>query len=138
MSVDPTLQELLEVQDYFDLPSAALVEKDWYVVRALVALTRADITPLRLVFGGSTALSRAHRLIRRMSEDIDLKIVADTKLTRPVLGRLRDTLTKALLAGGFTFDPDNSEQLVTRNNRRYILYRLPYAPLYHFLIGLNF
>jgi len=34
----------------------------------------ADTVSLRLVFGGGTALSRAHCLIRLMSEDIDLKI----------------------------------------------------------------
>jgi hypothetical protein len=37
------------------------------------------------VFGGGSALGRAHRLIRRMSEDIDLKIVSDDPPTRQVL-----------------------------------------------------
>lgn len=48
--------------------------KDWYVVKALAAISTADTAPFQLVFGGGTALSRAHRLIRRMSEDVDLKI----------------------------------------------------------------
>ena len=74
MSDKPSLQDLLEVQAYFGLPSPALVEKDWHVVKALAAITAVDTAPLRLVFGGGTALSRAHRLLRRMSEDIDLKI----------------------------------------------------------------
>jgi hypothetical protein len=69
----PSLQELLEVQNHFNLPSPVLVEKDWYVVRALAAINTADVKPFRLVFSGGTALSRAHRLTRRMSEDIDLK-----------------------------------------------------------------
>ena len=72
---NPSLRELIEVQDYFGLPTPALVEKDWYVVKALAAISSAATSPFRLVFGGGTALSRAHRLIRRMSEDIDLKIV---------------------------------------------------------------
>jgi Nucleotidyl transferase AbiEii toxin, Type IV TA system len=67
----PSLQELLEVQRHFDLPSPVLVEKDWYVVRALAAIRTTDVRPFRLVFSGGTGLSRAHRLIRRMSEDID-------------------------------------------------------------------
>lgn len=74
MSDKPSLQDLLEVQKHFGLPSPALVEKDWYVVKALAAIVAVDAAPFRLVFGGGTALSRAHRLIRRMSEDIDLKI----------------------------------------------------------------
>jgi Nucleotidyl transferase AbiEii toxin, Type IV TA system len=52
------------------LPSPTLVEKNWRIVQALAAIVAAETTPLRLVFGGGTALSRAHRLIRRMSEDI--------------------------------------------------------------------
>lgn len=70
---EPTLAELLEVQAYFRLPSpAALVEKDFYVVKAFAAIAAVELEELhlRLVFGGGTALSRAHRLIRRMSEDM--------------------------------------------------------------------
>jgi nucleotidyltransferase AbiEii toxin of type IV toxin-antitoxin system len=74
LSDKPSLQALLEIQAYFGLPSPALVEKDWHVVQALAAIAAADTVPLRLVFGGGTALSRAHRLIRRRSEDIDLII----------------------------------------------------------------
>lgn len=69
----PSLQGLLEVQRHCDLPSPILVEKDWQVVRALAAINTADVKPFRLVFSGGTALSRAHRLIRRMSEDITLE-----------------------------------------------------------------
>jgi hypothetical protein len=32
-----------------------------------------------------------------MSEDIDLKIISDTTVTRPALRHLRDIITKALL-----------------------------------------
>ena len=127
MSDKPSLQDLLEVQRHFGLPSPALVEKDWYVVKALVAITSADTAPFHLVFGGGTALSRAHRLIRRMSEDIDLKIVSASPPTRPALRRLRDTLTNALLEAGFRFDPQDPEHRESGNASRYTLYRLPYA-----------
>ena len=59
MTDKPTLQELLEVQDFYDLPSPALVEKDWYVVKALAAITVIDTSPFKLVFGGGTG-SRQH------------------------------------------------------------------------------
>ena len=126
MSDKLSLQDLLEVQAHFGLPSPALVEKAWHVVKALAAITAADTAPLRLVFGGGTALSRVHRLIRRMSEDIDLKIVSDTEPTRPALRRLRDTITQALLAAGFRFDPANRAHRDSRNESRYTIYRLPY------------
>jgi len=129
LSDKPSLQALLEIQVYFGLPSPALVEKDWHVVQALAAIAVADTAPLRLVFGGGTALNRAHRLIRRMSEDIDLKIVGDTEPTRSALRRLRDTITEALLAAGFRFDPANRAYRDSRNESRYTIYRLPYEPI---------
>jgi predicted nucleotidyltransferase component of viral defense system len=125
----PSLQELLEVQSYFGLPSPAVVEKDWYVVRALAAISTVATGQFRLVFGGGTALSRAHRLIRRMSEDIDLKIVCDREPSRPALRGLRDSITNALLAAGFEFDPKDPNHRESGNASRYTLYRLPYTPI---------
>ena len=51
---DERLRELLEVQAYFGLPSPALVEKDFYVVKALaaIAVVEREALHLRLVFGG--------------------------------------------------------------------------------------
>jgi predicted nucleotidyltransferase component of viral defense system len=129
LSDNPSLEDLLEVQRYFGLPSPALVEKDWYVVKALAAIVEADTAPLQLVFGGGTALSRAHRLLPRMSEDIDLKIVGDDEPRRPMLRRLRDTVAEALRAAGFRFDPANRAHRDSRNESRYTLYRLPYEPI---------
>ena len=125
----PSLQDLLEVQKHFDLPSPVLVEKDWYVVRALAAINTAEVKPFRLVFSGGTALSRAHRLTRRMSEDIDLKIVSGEPRSRAELRKLRDNVTRALLHAGFQFDPENAAHRDSGNASRYTIYRLPYAPL---------
>jgi predicted nucleotidyltransferase component of viral defense system len=121
----PSLQELLEIQQHFDLPSSALVEKDWHVVKALAAVVTADTRPFHLVFGGGTALSRAHRLIRRMSEDIDLRIVGATP-TRRALRDLRDNITNALLKAGFKFDPNDPAHRESMYDNRYTIYRLPY------------
>ena len=107
MNADLSTQELLEVQAHFDLPSPVLVEKDYYVVKALAAITLIETEPFSLVFGGGTSLCRAHRLIQRMSEDIDLKVVGEHEPTRPELRHLRDRITDALLATGFDFDPEN-------------------------------
>lgn len=127
MSDKPSLQDLLEIQEHFGLPSPALVEKDWHVVKALAAIAAADTKPFRLVFGGGTALSRAHGLIERMSEDIDLRIVAVEQPTRKQLRRLRRTINQALLDSGFAFDPDKPEYRKTTHAGRYTVYRLPYT-----------
>ena len=129
LSDNPSLQDLLEVESHFGLPSPALVEKDWYVVKALAAISTVGITPFRLVFGGGTALSRVHRLIRRMSEDIDLKIVSDAEVSRPALRDLRDAITNSLLDAGLKFDPKDSANRESGNASRYTLYRLPYTAI---------
>lgn len=129
MSDEITLQDLLEVQQYFGLPSPALVEKDFRVAQALAAIHATDIAPIRLIFGGGTALSRAHRCTRRMSEDIDLRIVSDEEPSRADLRQLRDALTESLLAAGFCFDPNNPAHRESGNQSRYTIYRLPYDPL---------
>jgi len=125
----PTVQDLLEVQQFFSLPSPALVEKDWFVMKALAAIGRAETAPFQLVFSGGTALSRAYRLIRRMSEDIDLKVISPSSVPRPALRSLRDTITTALLKAGFEFDPGNPEHRESGNASRYTLFRLPYQPI---------
>jgi len=83
LSDRPTLDQLVAVRRRLGLAEEAQVEKDWYVVRALATIAAADPGPLQLVFQGGTSLSRAHRVIDRMSEDIDIKIVEDKKHPRP-------------------------------------------------------
>jgi predicted nucleotidyltransferase component of viral defense system len=129
LSDKPTLDQLLEVQEYFGLPSPGLVEKDWHVVKALAAIAAVDSGDFRLVFGGGTALSRAHKLTKRMSEDVDLKIVSEKNPSRGALRKLRADITEALLAAGFEFDPENEKHRVSMYKGHYTKYMLPYEPL---------
>lgn len=130
---DDTLRQLLEVQAHFRLPSVGLVEKDLLVVRAIRALSELDAAPFTLAFGGGTALARAHKLIQRMSEDVDFKIVPTpaTPVSRNGLRRqlsaLRDRVTATLQATGFAFDP--SDAVKSRDENSYMIYRLPYSEI---------
>jgi hypothetical protein len=124
-----TLREALEVQQFFRLPSPALVEKDYQVIRALAAIDAVDTGVLRLVFQGGTALSRAHRLTSRMSEDIDLRIVSDAPPTRDALRKLRGKIADALERAGFRFNSRNPAHMQSRNSSRYTIYRVPYDPV---------
>lgn len=72
---DELPDNLRPVADFFGLSGTAAVAKDFFVVRAIAALAAIDAAPFDLVFGGGTALERAHHIIRRMSEDVDFKIV---------------------------------------------------------------
>lgn len=126
MNGKPERQTLLEVQDDFDLPSPALVEKDWHVVKALAAIPDAASDGLTLAFGGGTALGRAYGLLQRMSEDIDLRVISDAKPARPALKRLRRQVSDRLRAIGFTVD---DAHIKVQHNDTYVRYDLPYAPI---------
>lgn len=123
---------LRPVADFFGLVGTAPVEKDFHVVRAIAALAAIDAAPFTLVFGGGTALARAHKIIRRMSEDVDFKIVprptaaVSRSILRQQLGTLRARVTDALLAAGFAFDPADPACTRSRNENRYTIWHLPY------------
>ncbi len=126
MKSKPDQRDLLEVQDYFNLPSAALVEKDWYVVQVLGAIHDVQSDGLTLAFGGGTALGRAYGLLERMSEDIDLRVIGASKITRPALKRLRRQVSERLREIGFTV---NDETIKVQHQDTYVRYDLPYAPI---------
>ena len=129
---DELPDNLRPVADFFGLPGTAAVAKDFHVVRAIRALASIDAAPFDLVFGGGTALARAHRIVRRMSEDVDFKIVprAGAPVSRSALRRqrsdLRDRVTAALQAAGFDFDPKDPAQTSSRDESSYTIWRLPY------------
>ena len=122
----PERQALLDVQEYFSLPSAALVEKDWHVVQALAAIHDAASDGLTLAFGGGTALGRAYGLLQRMSEDIDLRVISEAKPSRPALKRLRRQVSDRLREIGFAVD---DEHIKVQHSDTYVRYDLPYAPI---------
>jgi predicted nucleotidyltransferase component of viral defense system len=123
--------DLRAVADFFGLPGAEPVAKDLAVVRAIRALIAIDAAPFTLVFGGGTALARAHKIVQRMSEDVDFKIVPTplAPVTRSGLRRqrslLRDRVTAALQAAGFAFNPDNA--IRSRDENGYTIFQLPYT-----------
>jgi hypothetical protein len=124
--------DIAAAQEHFGFASPAPVEKDWYILRAMQAIASVAADPFRLVFAGGTCLARAHRLVRRMSEDVDFKVapfddrpVSTSKLRRE-LGRLRDRITTRLQAAGFEIDPADPSQLQSRDENRYTLIQLSY------------
>ncbi len=129
---DDAQRQLREVQAFFRLPSVALVEKDFQVVRAIGVLAELDTTPFKLIFCGGTALARAHRLVRRMSEDVDFKVVFPTPTPlstgqlRPQLSRLRERVTAALQAEGFPFEPVDKVNPRSMDANQYMVWQLPY------------
>jgi len=68
--------ELITLTSSYFKISPVLVEKDYWVTLALRKLFESDMAD-QVVFKGGTSLSKAHKLIKRFSEDIDLAIIVD-------------------------------------------------------------
>ena len=83
----------------------ALVEKDWYIVRAIGVIASLDHAGAMPVFSGGTSLSKGWGLIKRFSEDIDFKVMMpqDTSGTasRNKRRAFRERILSALTANEF-------------------------------------
>lgn len=70
------IQAVLAERDVGEL-TAGILEKDIHVTDALEALFTTELPGVRLIFCGGTSLSKGYDLIKRMSEDVDLKVELD-------------------------------------------------------------
>jgi hypothetical protein len=105
LSDELQLQDFLDAQAHFRLPSLALVQKDWHVVRAMRAIAATDAAPFHLIVVDDSASMSANRKRRQ-------------------LGDLRDRITAALHAAGFDLGPGDMR---SRDANRYTVYNLRYA-----------
>src|SRR5580704_3194812 len=67
------LNKIKETSDLLDLHES-IIEKDYYVTQLIQTLSGVENEYFRLVFCGGTCLAKAHRVVQRMSEDVDFKI----------------------------------------------------------------
>ncbi|ANI88271.1 hypothetical protein A9P82_02495 [Arachidicoccus ginsenosidimutans] len=67
-------KDLLEEVAAIKNINAAFVEKDWYAVQVLKKVHEFSYPGFDIIFSGGTALSKAHNIIQRFSEDVDFRI----------------------------------------------------------------
>jgi predicted nucleotidyltransferase component of viral defense system len=70
--------ELIEAIAAKLVVDASLVEKDWFAIRIIAAISRVKNPTMRLIFSGGTSLAKRYGLIRRFSADVGklTKIIA--------------------------------------------------------------
>jgi predicted nucleotidyltransferase component of viral defense system len=108
---------------------AAMVEKDWYVARVLAFLCDQQFPGFEIVFSGRTALSKAHGLIHRFSEDVDFRVITNLEGShnqqRQKLSEFKNGVVTALRQAGFKVsDP------VARDGNRYFTVDVEYDTLF--------
>lgn len=86
----------------------AFVEKDWYGVQVIAAISKMTHPGYELVFSGGTALAKAHNLLERFSEDIDFRIrPIDHFPNKSALSKLKNGVIDALRDAGFQIDDES-------------------------------
>jgi Nucleotidyl transferase AbiEii toxin, Type IV TA system len=90
------------------------IEKDWYVTQVIRVMAGISYDAFPLIFTGGTALSKAHHLIQRFSEDIDFRVNAhpDTH-SRGARSRFKNAVLEGLQAAGF----ENNQVYASNENR---------------------
>jgi predicted nucleotidyltransferase component of viral defense system len=118
---DKTLFE--EVATELKIP-ASYVEKDWYVTQVIGLVASINVPGFEVVFTGGTALSKAHGLLQRFSEDVDFRVlVLEAAQNRKALSNFRKAVVTVLREGGFVFA---DEQVRSRDENRFFSIVLPY------------
>lgn len=82
-----------------------ILEKDILVTRAIQCIASIDIENVKAIFCGGTCLSKAYKVIKRMSEDVDFKIVASDDMTKSQKRKyhktIKDCIVEKLKRNGF-------------------------------------
>ncbi len=66
-------RRIIETSNLLNLDEV-LIEKDYYITQVIHTLSNIENDFFQLVFSGGTCLVKAHKIVNRMSEDIDFKI----------------------------------------------------------------
>lgn len=119
-------QSLLAIQVYneLDIPVYS-IEKDFIVTEVLDVISKIKSDDYQIIFCGGTCLSKAHKMIERFSEDVDLKIIPKAERNRSqekkLFSKLKDELLERLSSAGFEI----SDLSNTASSRHFSM-NLPY------------
>jgi len=102
----------------------SFVEKDWYVVQIIGIIADIQDNNFEVIFSGGTALSKAHNLLRRFSEDVDFRVLEQKgRSTRTSRSAFWRKVVDALRLGGFTIE---DHQVKARDENRFFSIDLLY------------
>jgi predicted nucleotidyltransferase component of viral defense system len=111
--------------------SEEFIEKDWYVTQVIKLLAEYKYLDFAIIFTGGTALSKAHKIIQRFSEDIDFRVIAPSlgTVTGTPLKKALSTFKKSvvqLLQKHFTV-----KTIDAKDNNKHVVIELEYSTSYN-------
>lgn len=125
---------LKDTSDELGLGDPAIVEKDVYVTQVLQAVADISHDRFQLVFIGGTCLAKAHRIVGRMSEDIDFKLVPlfdrslNTQASRKEVSAFRQEILEVIQEKTGFYPKDG--QIRKGNNNTFTQIFLDYPTIY--------
>lgn len=117
-------QALLEEIALLKGMEAAFIEKDWFVTQAIRLIAGIEHGGFEVIFAGGTALSKAHKLLQRFSEDVDFRVLAPAAARqRKALSAFKHAVAAALRQGGFALA---DERIKAGDGNRFFALELDY------------
>jgi hypothetical protein len=126
-------KELIEEVAQMKGISAAFIEKDWFVTQVIRLISTLSYKDYSIVFTGGTALSKAHGLINRFSEDVDFKVIypnlelVSKSQESKNLSSFRKYVVQQLQN---EFEIDETK-IISRNGNRFITIELSYPTYFN-------
>lgn len=118
MNARPNKALLIEVATLKGMKES-FVEKDWLVVQVIRTIKDINMDGFEVVFSGGTALSKAHNLLFRFSEDIDFRVLVRPEFrNRKSLSGFKNAIIASLRADGF---PIEDHHVRARDENRFFL-----------------
>ncbi len=137
--LDKSLNQLIEATSEILALENSVVEKDYYITRLIHVFSGMENEYFRLIFAGGTCLAKAHKIVKRMSEDVDFKIhakyvTANLSKTRFLkeLKQFRAEIMSKLVLTEFVIN-----EAVVRNEGKYLRVELGYPSSFSFIEALR-
>ncbi len=135
MNKAPNKALIEEAAEFFTSCPPSYIEKDWYVTQIIALLSKLKYDKLDLVFAGGTALSKAHKVIQRMSEDVDFKVSLPKELqSRKSLSNLRKYIANVIENSGLNIVINKTK---ARNENKLFSFEIDYPKYFEHSSGLR-
>jgi len=123
MSVRPDKSLVTEVAALKSMKES-FVEKDWLVTQVICLIQEVCQEGFEVVFSGGTALSKAHHLLFRFSEDIDFRVLVKPQFSaRKSRSHFKHAVVNALRTAGFAIE---ASHVTARDENRFFAIDLEY------------
>jgi predicted nucleotidyltransferase component of viral defense system len=122
----PSKALIENVANFFNITDVEIINKDFYVVEVLKKLLLFPPDDGQFIFSGGTSLTKAFDLTKRMSEDIDLRIILPKHPTSRSKLRIKLSEIKNKVLSQFCENFDGVHLVKAGNENRYLEYEINY------------